>query len=97
MQKRAMEFEKLALEKKRVWKDKYAVLPEAKTEDELVKALDGLTAFVLAERGLPVGIKKQVRGTNYHLFVMNIMSIYIARKGLGIRLQMDLFGLKIQP
>ncbi|KAM3576415.1 hypothetical protein VYU27_001765 [Nannochloropsis oceanica] len=59
MQKRAMEFEKLALEKKRVWKDKYAVLPEAKTEDELVKALDGLTAFVLAERGLPVGIKKQ--------------------------------------
>lgn len=60
MQKRAMEFEKLAIEKKKVWKDKYAVLPEAKTEEELVKALDGLTAYVLAERGLPVGIKKQV-------------------------------------
>lgn len=56
-----MEFEKAALEKKKVWKTKYAVLPEAKTEEELVKALDGLTAYVLAERGLPVGIKKQVR------------------------------------
>jgi len=61
MQKRAMKFEMLALEKKKVWKDKYAILPEAKTEEELVKALDGLTANVLAERGLPVGIKKQVR------------------------------------
>lgn len=61
MQKRAMEFEKLALEKKKVWLSKYAVLPEAKTEAELVKALDGLTQYVLAERGLPVGIKKQVR------------------------------------
>jgi hypothetical protein len=61
MQKRAMAFERAALEKKKVWKDKYAVLPQAKTEQELVAALDGLTKFVLEERGLPVGIKMQVR------------------------------------
>ncbi|EKU23249.1 hypothetical protein NGA_0714200 [Nannochloropsis gaditana CCMP526] len=59
MQKRAMAFERAALEKKKVWKDKYAVLPQAKTEQELVAALDGLTKFVLEERGLPVGIKMQ--------------------------------------
>lgn len=77
MQKRAMEFEKLALEKKKVWKDKYAILPEAKTEAELVKALDGLTAYVLAERGLPVGIKKQVSEAT------NITSLSLTSMGMG--------------
>ncbi len=80
MQKRAMEFEKLALEKKKVWKDKYAVLPQAKTEDELVKALDGLTAFVLAERGLPVGIKKQVRGATFYSFCYELVGVGLTRK-----------------
>jgi hypothetical protein len=80
MQKRAMEFEKLALEKKKVWKDKYAVLPEAKTEEELVKALDGLTAYVLAERGLPVGIKKQASEARpTHFCVPFLVCIYICK------------------
>ena len=32
---------------------------EAKTEEELVKALDGLTAYVLAERGLPLASRSK--------------------------------------
>lgn len=59
LQKRALEFEKVAYEKKKVWQGLYAALPAAKTEPELVKALDALTKFVLEEKGLPIGLKKQ--------------------------------------
>lgn len=36
-----------------------AALESAKTEPEIIKGLDDLTKFVLEQRGLPQGIKKQ--------------------------------------
>ncbi len=46
-------------EKKKAFKTKVAALEAAKTEPELVKGLDDLTQFVLTQKGLPLGVKKQ--------------------------------------
>lgn len=48
------------LEKKKEWKKRFAGLDKAATEKELVDVLDSLTLYVQKEKGLPVGIKKQV-------------------------------------
>lgn len=37
-----------------------ALVDKATTEPELVSSLDNLTKFVLDQKGLPAGIKKQV-------------------------------------
>ena len=59
LQEKTMAFEKAAYEQKKIWLGRFKELEAAKTEAELVKGLDGLTAFVLEYRGLPVGVKKQ--------------------------------------
>lgn len=46
-------------EKKKAFRAKVAALEGAKTEPEIVEGLDNLTKFVLEQRGLPQGIKKQ--------------------------------------
>lgn len=46
-------------EKKKAFKAKVTALEQAKTEPELVSALDEITKFVLEQKGLPLGIKKQ--------------------------------------
>lgn len=46
-------------EKKKAFRSKVAALESAKTEPEIIKGLDDLTKFVLEQRGLPQGIKKQ--------------------------------------
>lgn len=48
-------------EKKKAFRSRIAKLEEARGEPELVAALDELTKFVLEQKGLPLGIKKQVR------------------------------------
>lgn len=46
-------------EKKKSFRTKVAALEAAKTEPEIVKGLDDLTQFVLEQKGLPMGVKKQ--------------------------------------